>query len=407
MLSPTENSFGIELNRNNISIANELFDRELVSHFQVTIPSSTLRPEDLDILNQNIPIIIHSNILNVAGKDNDFKYLERCASLINKLNPVHIIEHFTKFRDENGDKKAVSYCRDTDFGNCIENMEKWGKMLSCPILLENIPVTENVLKYYTDLFDVAAQIEKVKINIDVPHLLISLASISKDERILVKNLVKFNDIEGVHLGAIKVDKGYVVDSHQSLPNVCFKTIEKLHITSNYITLEQSESIPNSKLKELIVAIKLRKLKEVDFEILNYYKGLPHLEQNQKIIDSNVRAILKYLNLEISYEKKCEGQYLDKFEDVGRLLFVREFDKHYLFVSPFSILENKKVRFLKRGDRLKSLLKFLHLMRNLNLWFGENTNVSIRILMSGKVIKDILIGHEKNARQVLSVDYNKI
>jgi uncharacterized protein (UPF0276 family) len=156
-------SIGFEMREGLLPFLESAVDDGLVGHVQVTAPDGISLEGGLAISGR-IPVILHSNFLNVFG-DNNWEDLGQIASAIRRLRPKHVIEHFTALRAPGEEKCGVWFDDSLTSQSARETIRsrilKWQEMIGVPVLLENVPVTGFPREYLELLIDIrrSAKIE--------------------------------------------------------------------------------------------------------------------------------------------------------------------------------------------------------------------------------------------------------
>jgi uncharacterized protein (UPF0276 family) len=248
-------NFGCEINSNLVASAPVLLNGvHSIGHFQITVPSM-LRFADAMVLSDLAPVVLHSNILNTFG-ENNWQELRVLSARIKTLNPVHLVEHFTLFRDKAGKKSGVAFDLSDLAGparsRILDTMKKWQDMVGVPVLFENVPITKHVPEYLDFLMEQTAA-AGCEIVCDVPHLLISglTAGISDNE---MKNYALQLNPRQVHVGGISAKNRILQDNHHS-PSEWIAGFAKAQFpNAKYITLEQSPQIPTAALARQLAKV---------------------------------------------------------------------------------------------------------------------------------------------------------
>lgn len=261
-----------------------------IDHIQVTYPSF----EDFSsITDTELPIVLHSNLLNSMG-ENSWDLLKIPAKKIKPLRPIHVIEHFTLFRDLSFKKHAV-YMPDAKEEKAItrkavENLLKWQEMVGHPVLLENTPVTGEVNRYFDMLLNVA-EIAKCRIALDVPHLILSATSSGMDEATLQRLALQINPLH-IHLGGVSSRDLILRDNHQTYSPWITDLARRLFSSAEYATLEQGPRVPTRALKNWLTHTRHSSQDGTNetFDFSPTLRVMPHEYFNQMLADEDSRAL---------------------------------------------------------------------------------------------------------------------
>jgi hypothetical protein len=87
----------------------QLVERGLISHFQMTTPNHISYSHER-VYSQlgGAKLIAHNNLLNPFGIDS-LDELVPVAKKIDSLSPIHVVEHFTSLRKDNGEKCGIHW----------------------------------------------------------------------------------------------------------------------------------------------------------------------------------------------------------------------------------------------------------------------------------------------------------
>ncbi len=336
-------------------VLTDLYLNDCIDHLQFTLPNTNYSYYRI-ISNKklkNIPRIVHSNLLNVFG-ENDIDELKVSLEKINNLSPVFVIEHFTLLRTEKR-KNAVSKVNKKFIDNAIYNLKEWNNQIEADLLIENTPITEDVIEYYEQLLKVAEECN-IGINIDIPHLIIGLASLRpKEAQKVLVDLKESSLVKHIHVGGISKKSNTLEDMHDGQFCLAMNFKEK-YFPDLSCTWEQSANFKN---KEVILKIIERSSAPISnlFEDLFQCKTKTIVETNKDLIMNNTKIMREALMPEQEMTKELFGT-------------CSEFDYFFKFL-PFVEEENLLLR--KSGNSLvdlKLLVKYLKIIGNFNSWFSK-------------------------------------
>jgi uncharacterized protein (UPF0276 family) len=226
----------------------DLADAGKINHIQITIPNTLLFHEALDA-SCRVPTIAHCNLLNVFG-ENNWAELRAVAQQIKRLNPLHVIEHFTAFRN-GGAKAGISFGTTLSTNpNTIEiatdNIKRWQDILGLSVCLENVAVIENCNLYFELMLE-ACHRTQTRAVVDLPHFFLSALTKSSGTNNVHDLATSLNPIQ-IHIAGVGIhDDKYLIDKHDLFSPWLLNYARDLFPQASYLTVEQSHSVPAKQL----------------------------------------------------------------------------------------------------------------------------------------------------------------
>lgn len=352
------------------------FDAGLISHVQVTLPNIIARP-DLESIWQNIPTILHSNLLNVMGT-NEFDDLALIAKKISDVPCNYIIEHFTLFREKNHKYGLcpAHFLDDSKIQLFVDNVNKWKILTGKQIALENIPITDSVEKYFELLIRISKETES-PIVCDIPHLLISASAAKWDETELLNIARQLKPIQ-IHVSGLSQSGALLTDNHKSFDPILLSIGRQLFPEVRHITIEQDGAIAHEIVEDWLQGIKSGSLPAVS--VKTFLDKLVKLE-TPTIYDQNKhlsREALSLIGGLANYQQNLSAAIITGSTPTALTLL----DQLTPFVSPLSVLqaaisEGRAEKAISLASaicvRASSLATWLELKeaKNYQISFGES------------------------------------
>lgn len=373
---PTLINLGIEVRS---PIKKNLFDwynSGLISHAQVTLPNIIDLPT-LEPIWQKIPIIFHSNLLNVMGT-NDFTKLGLLAKKLSEVPSPYIIEHFTLLQKDNHKFGLcpTSALKDDNIHISIENINHWKQLTGKQIALENVPITESVDKYFELLIGIRAATESL-IVCDIPHLLISALAAKWDENQLSNITNQLKPVQ-IHVSGLSQTGNLLTDNHKAFDPKLIAIGKQLFPQTKIVTIEQDGMLTDQTLQTWLLNSKTVSISADSPK--NYLNELRELEA-PTISDQNKHlsqeALRLFGGLE-TFQQNLSAPYINESNLTALILL----DYVTPFVSPLAVLQKavadgkaeKAISLASaiclRASSLASWLSVEH-AKNYQISFGES------------------------------------
>jgi uncharacterized protein (UPF0276 family) len=273
-------SFGCELHPLLFDKITVMKTAGLIDHIQVTVPN-TVGFKDAFRFSEQIPTIVHSNLLNTFG-ENNWSELKPVSKQVQALKPIHVVEHFTAFR-QNSEKSGIyfnlSLFEKRNFEKIVDVVRRWQDLLDAPLCLENVAIVENVEAYFNLLCEVREK-TGCKVVCDLPHFFISAFSASFSDEQIVKTAKALNPIQ-VHAGGLTCAYGILKDNHKGYSPWIAGAGHLLFTNAEYMTLEQSPQIPATTIEKYLTDCKAPSVSTVPRDI-KMAKGASATEVNDDL-----------------------------------------------------------------------------------------------------------------------------
>ena len=341
-----------------VQTAIAMFQNGEIGHVQISAPSPW-RLDSFSKLQNVIPTCIHSTFLNVIG-ENNWRNLESAARVLNRFQPVAIIEHFGILRDSEGQKHGVHFGPKFEVERQIEiaskNIKKWRTLFDCPIYVENIPVSTNS-NYYLDAFANFVKISGVKAAVDIPHLIISESSSRLAEyKALLQRLREINPSQ-VHISGLSISTDRIEDSHRLISTWLMRVVQDSGIRPDFVTIEQSALTSQRYLA--------RKLQEIRcFE----WEDIPDLNRN-RMTRSEVEFSRDLANERAKGFGLASASRKNPTSSIGTLTnSLKLFEENYPFMNPIQSLIEESPR-LEMGSAVEVLSSILSCSADFTTWYG--------------------------------------
>jgi hypothetical protein len=219
--------FGIELTA---QVQEAIFAGRLsaISHLQVSVPNSFSFPEALRIASSlELPIGLHSTVHDFFEASQLAANLESAfRKRVSNMRPLYLVEHFTSYCRDSADRKSAFWSKELTFDQ--GKVSKLQRSISCPLYLENIPITTDVEAYFEEFYGVTSGLSGGAA-VDLAHLWISAAALfSGDHRRAeswAKDIVQRLKPEIVHIGGVSLRGGVLGDNHHRVSPELFSLLE--------------------------------------------------------------------------------------------------------------------------------------------------------------------------------------
>lgn len=361
-------SYGIEYN----NTLKELINKEsLLNHIQISIPGK-IALQEAEALENKIPIIVHSNILNVFG-ENNWDHLKRIAKNISKLKPQFIIEHFTCFRNENSKYGIVPQNilkNKSSLALAKDNISRYRDITKTDISIENIPITRDVELYF-ELFADTVRSLNLKVTCDFSHLSISSSASSHYDKI-TQIMSELKPIQ-IHLSSVRQINGKVFDSHHSLSDDFVRSAKHLFPLTKYFTWEQSSILSIESVRK-----GLQKIFKLNCEN-SYSKFLIEPHRIPSIDETNQYLTRHAMPFKISESKKnikkVKSINLDSEQEI--------FETYFMFANPYTALDNLRKN-IEEAEYLKNLFTLFRLDCIFRSWTSaKNADIKFDYTSNGQ------------------------
>lgn len=267
----------------------QLVERGLISHFQMTTPNHISYSHER-VYSQlgGAKLIAHNNLLNPFGIDS-LEELVPVAKKIDSLSPIHVVEHFTSLRKDNGEKCGIHW--DANFielekkRKIFSRIKHWASCFSSQVMLENVMVTHDVKPYFDLLLETREE-TGVGIVCDAPHFFVSCQSAGMTQAETFTLARELSPLQ-IHIGSVSISNGLLNDNHATLAPWMPRWVAKMFPKAEYVTLEQSDRMPFSQLEKLLLMLQNPCSAEIPSALL-VKNGISEIDFNSELLSSTSR-----------------------------------------------------------------------------------------------------------------------
>ncbi len=363
---------GIEFFPSNIDLVLELYETGQIDHVQITVPSPW-DSKKLSALPTDLPICIHSTLLNVTSLNN-WSDLKLFAKTIRKLKPTAITDHFGSFVDSRSSKHAVFFrnkeCDDLLIRNADQSLSQWSELVELPIHLENLPIRDD--GKYLELFQKLVSLPNVEPAIDLAHLVISMSGKVGAKDRIIEYLARIRPTQ-VHISALKLTASSIEDNHYSVSSWLFSLMVEAALIPRFVTIEQSERIRSSYLKHA--------LKEL-VHPNKPYKAIPDLSLPRRAQSE------EQFSLELALRRARSMGLSEAIRSPAKIFTIKNSrqlqltERYYPYLYPFASLSSTASR-TQLDDALTSVGQLLSVSQGLSSWADSKANETFFVSISNR------------------------